>query len=179
MRRDAAAGAAEIVLLVESRCSAIQGLVGTVGQLQVPDGAMNVIPGNCELSIDLRSVEDSLRTRAQTDIDHGITTIAARRNLAIQQRVVLEAAAVQCTPRLQRALGDSVQRVTGSAPLHLPSGAGHDAMMMARLTEVGMLFVRCGNGGISHHPDEIMDAADASLAGAVFTDFLLHFKVER
>jgi allantoate deiminase/N-carbamoyl-L-amino-acid hydrolase len=179
MRRDAAAGAAEIVLLVESRCSGIAGLVGTVGQLRVPDGAMNVIPGNCELSIDLRSVDDSLRLQAGTDIDAGIAAIAARRKLDIRQRVVLEAPAVQCTPRLQQALGASVQRVTGSAPLHLPSGAGHDAMMMARLTEVGMLFVRCGNGGISHHPDEIMDAADASLAGAVFSDLLLNFKADR
>jgi beta-ureidopropionase / N-carbamoyl-L-amino-acid hydrolase len=60
--------------------------------------------------------------------------------------------------------------------LRLPSGAGHDAMMMASLTKVGMLFVRCGNGGISHHPDELLSEADADIAARVFQDFLLHFE---
>jgi acetylornithine deacetylase/succinyl-diaminopimelate desuccinylase-like protein len=66
--------------------------------------------------------------------------------------------------------------VTGDAsPRLLPSGAGHDAMKMADITDIGMLFVRCGNGGISHHPDETMTGADANLAARAFEDFLLHF----
>jgi allantoate deiminase/N-carbamoyl-L-amino-acid hydrolase len=175
-RRDAAAGAAEIVLLVEARCARDAGLVGTVGQLQVPGGATNVIPGRCLLSIDLRSVDDGLRQRAAADIDAGIEAIAARRRLEVRQRVVLDAPATPCTPRLQQQFAASAQRVTGQAAMHLPSGAGHDTMMMSRLAEVGMLFVRCGNGGISHHPGETMTAADAALAGHVFQDFLLNFK---
>jgi hydantoinase/carbamoylase family amidase len=176
LRRDAAAAAAEIVLLVESRCKAETNLVGTVGQLQVPGGATNVIPGRCLLSIDLRSVDDALRTRAAADLDAGIAEIAARRRLDITQRVVLDVAAVPCTPGLQQQFAASIQRVTGAPAQALPSGAGHDTMMMVRLTEVGMLFVRCGNGGISHHPDETMTAADARLATDVFRDFLLHYK---
>jgi acetylornithine deacetylase/succinyl-diaminopimelate desuccinylase-like protein len=70
-----------------------------------------------------------------------------------------------------------VRRVTGSSALRLPSGAGHDAMMMAGLTPIGMLFVRCGNGGISHHPSETLSAEDAGLAARVFEDFLRHFEV--
>jgi allantoate deiminase/N-carbamoyl-L-amino-acid hydrolase len=70
-----------------------------------------------------------------------------------------------------------VQRVTGAAARHLPSGAGHDAMMMASLTDIGMLFVRCGNGGISHHPMEIMSADDAEVAAQVFQDFLQHVRI--
>jgi allantoate deiminase/N-carbamoyl-L-amino-acid hydrolase len=176
LRRDAAAGAAEIVLLVEARCARDTGLVGTVGQLHVPGGAMNVIPGQCSLSIDLRSVDDTLRRQAATDIDAGIAAIAARRRLGIRQSVVLDVAAVPCTPSLQQQFTASIGRITGQPARALPSGAGHDTMMMARLTDVGMLFVRCGNDGISHHPAESLDQADARLAADVFRDFLLHYK---
>jgi len=90
---------------------------------------------------------------------------------------VLEAASVPCTAALQDAWAASVQRVTARAAPRLPSGAGHDAMMMASLTGIGMLFVRCGNGGISHHPLETLSADDAELAARAFQDFLQHFKV--
>jgi acetylornithine deacetylase/succinyl-diaminopimelate desuccinylase-like protein len=67
-----------------------------------------------------------------------------------------------------------VQRVTADTARRLPSGAGHDAMMMASLTDIGMLFVRCGNGGISHNPQETLSAPDAEIAAQVFEDFLRH-----
>ena len=70
-----------------------------------------------------------------------------------------------------------MQRITESPALRLPSGAGHDAMMMASLTDIGMLFVRCGNGGISHHPLETLSADDSDVAARAFLDFLQHFKV--
>jgi beta-ureidopropionase / N-carbamoyl-L-amino-acid hydrolase len=178
LRHDAAAAGAEIVLAVERRCSAEPGLVGTVGKLEVPEGAVNVIPGRCELSIDIRSGSDAVRDAADADLDREIAAIAKRRGVHIQLRRVLKAAAVPCVPHLQAALSDAVQRVTGHAARRLPSGAGHDAMMMANLTDVGMLFVRCGNGGISHHPSETLSAADAGTAAVVFRDFLLHFKVD-
>jgi allantoate deiminase/N-carbamoyl-L-amino-acid hydrolase len=176
-RHDAAAAAAEIVLAVERRCSALPHLVGTVGQLTVPAGSINVIPGRCELSIDVRSGDDAERDAADADISSAIRQIAARRGVTVEQRRVLEAAGVSCTAELQDALAMSVERITGGAAHRLPSGAGHDAMMMASLTGVGMLFVRCGNGGISHHPMETLSAADAEVAAQVFQDFLLHFEV--
>jgi allantoate deiminase/N-carbamoyl-L-amino-acid hydrolase len=86
----------------------------------------------------------------------------------------MAADATACSRNIQARLARSIGRVTGeTAPRHLPSGAGHDAMKMASLTEVGMLFVRCGNYGISHHPAESMTAADAGLAARVFSDFLI------
>ncbi len=91
--------------------------------------------------------------------------------------MVLEAAGVPCAPALQEAWSASAQRVTGAAAPHLPSGAGHDAMMMASLTDIGMLFVRCGNGGISHHPAETLSADDAEVAAQVFQDFLQHLRI--
>jgi allantoate deiminase/N-carbamoyl-L-amino-acid hydrolase len=177
MRRDAAAAAAEMVLAVERRCSSEPGLVGTVGKLEVPGGAINVIPGRCEFSIDIRSGRDTLRDAAAADVRAEIEKIAARRGVRVEQRMVLEAAGVPCAPALQEAWSASVQRVTGAAARHLPSGAGHDAMMMASLTDIGMLVVRCGNGGISHHPMETMSADDAEVAARVFQDFLQHVRI--
>jgi N-carbamoyl-L-amino-acid hydrolase len=177
LRRDAAAAAAEIVLAVERRCSAEPGLVGTVGKLDVPDGAINVIPGRCELSIDIRAGRDVQRDAADADVSAEIKLIAARRGVKIEQRRVLEATGVPCAAMLQDAWSASVQRVTAGTAPRLPSGAGHDAMMMASITDVGMLFVRCGNGGISHHPMETLSAGDAEIAAQVFRDFLQHFQV--
>jgi allantoate deiminase/N-carbamoyl-L-amino-acid hydrolase len=177
LRRDAAAAAAEILLAVEQRCSKIPGLVGTVGQLSVPGGAINVIPGRCELSLDIRAGDDAVRDAAVADVLATIERVAAKRNVRVDARRVLEAAGVPCAPSLQRQLAAAIARATGdAAPLHLPSGAGHDAMKMAALAPVGMLFVRCGNGGISHHPDETMSAADADAAARAFADFLMNFK---
>jgi N-carbamoyl-L-amino-acid hydrolase len=177
LRRDAAAAAAEIVLAVERRCSAEPGLVGTVGKLEVPDGAMNVIPGRCHLSIDIRSGSDAVRDAAEADVSAEMQRIARRRNVTIEQSRVLEAPAIACAARIQDAWEASIRRVTGAPARRLPSGAGHDAMMMANLTDIGMLFVRCGNGGISHNPAETLSADDAAIAAAVFRDFLQHYKV--
>jgi acetylornithine deacetylase/succinyl-diaminopimelate desuccinylase-like protein len=91
-------------------------------------------------------------------------------------RKMMQAAAAPCSEDMQTRWADSIRRVTGDVdPRLLPSGAGHDAMKMAELAPMGMLFVRCGNGGISHHPDETMTAADAALAAQAFEDFLMHF----
>jgi N-carbamoyl-L-amino-acid hydrolase len=176
LRRDAAAAAAEMVLAVEARCREHAGLVGTVGKLDVPGGAVNVIPGRCEFSIDIRSANDALRDAAAADIEVTLGAIAARRRVKVDQRRVLETRSVPCARALQDAWAASIERNTRRAALRLPSGAGHDAMMMASLTDIGMLFVRCGNGGISHHPSEALSAADAAVAAQVFQDFLLHFE---
>ena len=174
LRRDAAAAAAEIVLAVERHCSGTPGLVGTVGSLTVPNGAINVIPGQCELTIDLRAGEDSVRDAALNKVLSEIESVAARREVRIESRRMMGASAAPCSPNMQQRLARSISRITGTAAArHLPSGAGHDAMKMASVTDIGMLFVRCGNDGISHHPAESMTADDADLAARVFTDFLL------
>jgi N-carbamoyl-L-amino-acid hydrolase len=174
MRRDAAAAAAEIVLLVERRCGASGAgatLVGTVGQLAVPGGSVNVIPGRCRLSLDIRAADDDTRLAAVRDVFEGIEAVCARRRIGLKVEKLLEAAAVPCAPRLMDQLGDAVQRA-GLPRFDLLSGAGHDAMAMAAVTEVAMLFTRCGNGGISHNPLETMTADDADIAARVLLDFL-------
>lgn len=172
LRHDAAAAAAEIVLFVEQRCRQASGLVGTVGRLEVPNGAVNVVPGRCTLSLDLRAPDDAVRDAAARDILDEIDAIAARRGVRIEARELLRASATPCDPALQARLADSIRRVTGEDAPRLPSGAGHDAMALAAITEVAMLFVRCGNGGISHHPAETLTPADAELAAQVLLDFL-------
>jgi N-carbamoyl-L-amino-acid hydrolase len=174
MRKDAAAAAAEIVLLVERRCAGVASLVGTVGQLQVPNGSVNVIPGHCQLSLDIRAADDALRLAAVQDILDGIAAICARRQIEMRINQIVSAAAAPCAPWLMDQLGAAVQRA-GLPRYDLASGAGHDAMAMANITDVAMLFTRCGNGGISHNRLETMTSDDAELAAQVLLDFLRCF----
>nr|WP_315248436.1 allantoate amidohydrolase [uncultured Duganella sp.] len=175
MRKDAAVAAAEIVLLVEQRCAQAPSLVGTVGQLQVPGGSVNVIPGACKLSLDIRAADDAVRLAAVKDVLDGIATICARRQIEFTLQQLLDAGAAPCAPRLMQQFGDAIERA-GLPRFDLLSGAGHDAMAMAAITDVAMLFTRCGNGGISHNPLETMTADDADIAARVLLDFLRSYK---
>jgi len=175
MRKDAAAAAAEIVLLVEQRCAQAPSLVGTVGQLQVPNGSVNVIPGHCKLSLDIRAADDAVRLAAVKDILDGIAAICARRQVESSIQQIVSASAAPCAPHLMDQLGAAVERA-GLPRFDLASGAGHDAMAMARVTDVAMLFTRCGNGGISHNRLETMTGDDAEISAQVLLDFLRNFK---
>jgi acetylornithine deacetylase/succinyl-diaminopimelate desuccinylase-like protein len=101
-----------------------------------------------------------------------IGRIAEKRGVIIESREVQRTAAVRCSPRLQSVLADAVARA-GVKPCYLPSGAGHDAMMFDGITDIAMLFVRCGNGGVSHSPREIITAEDADIAARVILDTVL------
>jgi OHCU decarboxylase len=175
MRKDAAAAAAEIVLLVEERCAQAESLVGTVGQLQVPGGSVNVIPGACKLSLDIRAADDAVRLAAVKDVLDGIGAICARRQIEYSLQQIVDAKAAPCAPRLMQQFGDAIQRA-GLPRYDLLSGAGHDAMAMATITDVAMLFTRCGNGGISHNPLETMTADDADIAARVLLEFLRSYR---
>ncbi|ADJ66006.1 allantoate amidohydrolase [Herbaspirillum seropedicae] len=175
LRRDAAMAAAEIGLYIERRCSIKPELVGTMGLLEVVQGAANVVPGLASFSIDIRAEDDSDRLAAVADVKAEIDRIAARRQVQLALRQTHEAASVPCAPRLQAALAQSIA-AAGWPVRHLPSGAGHDAMALAGLADVAMLFVRCGNGGISHHPDETMTEADAAIAAQVFSHLVEQFQ---
>jgi len=174
LRRDAAMTAAEIGLYIERRCSVAPGLVGTVGVLEVPNGAANVVPGRAFFSIDIRAEQDALREAAVRDVLQEMKAIAARRNVTLDINHTHDAASVPCAPWLQAQLEQAIAGL-GLPVRRLPSGAGHDAMAVAALTDVAMLFVRCGNGGISHHPDETMSVEDAEAAAAVFSRFVESF----
>ncbi len=175
LRQDAAAAAAEALLMIEKRCQGIDSLVGTVGKFEVPHGATNVIPGQAEFSIDIRAGEDAIREAAVNDIVDALQAIGQRRRIQVDIRKTHEANASACAPWLMEQLLAAVEAV--GIPLQsLPSGAGHDAMAFTDLTDMAMLFVRCGNGGISHHPDESMTVEDADSAVQAFLHFMRHFQ---
>jgi len=176
MRKDAAAAAAEIILYVEQRCAQDQdsALVGTVGQLQVPNGSTNVIPGACTLSLDIRAANNAARDAAVDDILAHIEKVCEKRHITCQVEQTVAADCAPCAPRLMAQLAAAVER-NGIPAFHLASGAGHDAMLMARVTDVAMLFTRCGNGGISHNPLETMTDDDADLSARILLSFLRNY----
>jgi hydantoinase/carbamoylase family amidase len=169
-RQDALAAAAEMVLLVERYCEERRGLVGTVGKMSILPGAINVIPQDVEFTVDVRSGDDALRREAVAAFQSAFADIAKRRNVAVTAAPFYAANAAPCDPALQGAFAQAIA-AHGVPVRHLPSGAGHDAMVFPTVAPTAMLFVRCGNNGISHHPDETMTAEDAEIA----TSVLLHF----
>jgi allantoate deiminase len=177
-RRDALAAASEMVLLVERHCEEHAGLVGTVGKLSVLPGASNVIPQDVEFTIDVRSGDDALRGKAVSGIVAGFEAIARRRNVALATAPLFAADAAPCDPALQQRFAEAIA-AQGIAVHHLPSGAGHDAMVFPAVAPMAMLFVRCGNNGISHHPDETMTAEDADAATSALLHFFEHFQPPR
>jgi allantoate deiminase len=170
LRRDALAGGAEWILAVEALARGTERLVATVGEARVEPGAANVIAGRVALSLDVRHADDAARVAAVAALRTRAAEIAAARGMEVEFEVVQETAAVACSPALGDALAASV-RACGHRELRLTSGAGHDAAVIAALTPVTMLFVRCA-GGISHNPAEAVAHADVAAAIEVVSRFL-------
>ncbi len=166
LRQDALAGAAEFMLEAERHAKGVKGLVATVGQISASPGAINVIPGEVIISLDMRHGEDSVRHQAIEHLKKKAVEIAASRHLEFSFKEFLNQPA---TP-LDTPLLKTLQQIT-SAP-ELVSGAGHDAMVLAPFTPSAMLFVRSPNG-ISHHPDEMVLEEDIAVALEAVVNFLL------
>jgi allantoate deiminase len=175
-RQDALAAAAEMTLAVESYALArAEKLVATVGKFEIAQGgAINVIPGELSFTIDLRSGDDTLREQALVDLQAQCEAIAARRKVQFQMESFYSLPAAHCDARLQNALAASLKKLN-LPDTRLSSGAGHDAMAFRGVLPLAMLFVRCGNGGISHNPAETMTAEDAELATLALLDFFESF----
>jgi allantoate deiminase len=177
LRRDALAGAAECIVEIEEFCRTDpDGLVGTVGYIHAAPGATNVIPGQVSFTIDIRAPTDPHRKLAVADIVRRIESIAGRRRLALQIDVTHENRTAPCAPWLRSQLSRAVA-AEGFRVFELPSGAGHDGMAMIDIADVGMLFVRC-HGGISHHPDEHVELADADAGARVLLRLIENFSPE-
>jgi allantoate deiminase len=170
LRQDALCGAAAFITAVERAARAESGLVATVGQVDVQPGASNVIPGQAQLTVDIRHAQDNQREAGVENLAAQAGRIADERRLSVRWEVVQSVPAVQCDPELSGLLADAVQRHQSQAP-RLASGAGHDAVALASITPVAMLFVRCKDG-VSHHPAESVQADDVRVAVAVLNDFL-------
>jgi allantoate deiminase len=174
LRRDALAAAAEMILAVEREGQASADLVATVGQIEARPGAVNVIPGAVRFTLDARAPLDATREAALAVLEASFAAIAGRRGVTHAIERFHDAPAVTCDPALIETLSSALARA-GITPRRLPSGAGHDAIALAALCPIAMLFVRC-RGGISHHPAEAITTEDADLAVRVLLDVLRHIE---
>ena len=175
LRRDALAGAAECIVAIEDFCKTDEGgLVGTVGYIHAAPGATNVIPGQVSFTMDIRASTDAHRKLAVADIVRQIEAIAKRRNLSLQLDVTHENRTVPCAPWLRAQVAEAIAS-EGFRVFELPSGAGHDGMAMIDIADVGMIFVRC-RGGVSHHPDEHVELADADAGARVLLRLIENFR---
>jgi len=170
LRKDALCGAAELVLAVEALARDQAGLVATVGLIDVQRAASNVIPGHVSLSLDIRHLDDAIREQARRTLYECARRIEGQRQLVLDWQLTQENRTVACNPRLIHLL-EQASEETGNPVLTLASGAGHDAVVMSKLTDVAMLFVRCA-GGISHNPAEAVLEEDVVVAIAVMERFI-------
>jgi allantoate deiminase len=173
LRRDALAGAAELVLFAESYAAVRAPLVATVGTVTIPSAAANVIPGETVLSLDVRHPDDARCAQAVAALVAEAKRIARRRGLGCTWEPTMQHRATPCSHELNAVLAESVAAVQKRCP-ELVSGAGHDGVVVAELAPIAMLFVRC-RGGLSHHPDEFASPADLGAALRVVVDFLERF----
>ena len=177
-RRDAATAAAELALYLERRGAAVPHLVATMGMLEVPNGSINVVPGRCKFSIDIRATTNEVRDACAADVRAELQRICARRGLHCRLEETMRAAAAPSAPAWQQRWERAVLAL--GLPLHrMPSGAGHDAMKLHEAMPQAMLFMRGLNAGISHNPLESITNDDAELCVNAFIHLLEQLAAER
>ncbi|MBP8186692.1 MAG: 2-oxo-4-hydroxy-4-carboxy-5-ureidoimidazoline decarboxylase [Comamonas sp.] len=167
-RRDAALGVAELALYMEQRAAQDGDSVATMGMLQVPNGSINVVPGKCAFSMDMRAPTDTQRDAMVSDVLAKFEEIAQRRCLQTKQELAMKAAAAPSNPALQSCWEKAVAAL-GVPVYRMPSGAGHDAMKLHEIMPQAMLFTRGLNSGISHNPLESTTSDDMQLAVDAFS----------
>jgi beta-ureidopropionase / N-carbamoyl-L-amino-acid hydrolase len=176
-RRDAATAAAELALYLEQRGSAQPHLVATMGMLHVPGGSINVVPGRCQFSLDIRATTNEVRDACANDVLAQLKALCDRRGVGYTLEETVRAAAAPSDPAWQARWEQAVAAL--GLPLHrLPSGAGHDAMKLHEVMPQAMLFVRGQNAGISHNPLEAVTNDDAQLAVMAFQHLLENLATE-
>jgi allantoate deiminase len=163
LRRDALAAAAEIMGLIEAEATKTGTTVGTVGQLDLEPGGINIIPGEVRFSLDLRDIDEGVRDRVEARIMEGAEEVCLRRGVAPAVETLQRVAPAPSSDPVRGAAERACERL-GIRVHELPSGAGHDGMQLADLCPIGMIFVR-SREGISHNPDEWSSKEDCA-AGA-------------
>ncbi len=176
LRRDALAGAAEWIAAVESLAQRTEGLVATVGKVDVEPNVANVIAGVARVSLDVRHAEDAVRKSAVETLLAQAESIAAKRDLTLQCMRQMDQPAVPMDERLTAILAAAIESA-GLPVKRMTSGAGHDAMVMAARVPTAMLFLR-SPGGISHHPDESVLEEDVASALHIGSKFLERLAAE-
>ncbi|WP_341889802.1 2-oxo-4-hydroxy-4-carboxy-5-ureidoimidazoline decarboxylase [Variovorax sp. YR752] len=177
-RRDAAAAVAELILYTEQRAAKDGDSVGTVGMLEVPSGSINVVPGRCKFSLDLRAPNNTQRDALANDVVAALKDICERRSVRYELEETMRAAAAPSAPAWQQRWEQAVDAL-GIPLFRMPSGAGHDAMKLHEVMPQAMLFVRGINSGISHNPLESSTNDDIQLAVQAFQLLLDNLAAEQ
>ncbi len=176
-RRDAAVAVAELALYMEQRAQADGDSVATIGMLQVPGGSINVVPGRCLFSLDMRAPNDAQRDALERDVLSQLSAICERRGMGLKVEETMCAAAAPSDAAWQARWERAVQAL--GVPVHrMPSGAGHDAMKLHEIMPQAMLFVRGLNSGISHNPLESSTCDDIELCIDAFSHLLEQLATE-
>jgi len=170
-RFDAACAVAELALYLEQRAAQDGDSVATMGQLNVPNGSINVVPGRCTFSLDLRAPNDLQRDSLADDVLHKLQQICQRRGVQLTLQETMRVSAAPSAPAWQQRWESAVASL-GLPVYQLPSGAGHDAMKLHEVMPQAMLFVRGQNAGISHNPLESTTSDDMQLAVEAFMQLL-------
>ena len=171
LRRDAMAAAAEWIVEVERYATGTEGLVATVGKLGTSGGAGNVIAGELQATLDVRHSNDPIRRAAVKHLLAFAREAGRRRGVEVSHAITLDQEAVPMNARLTEVLTGAVARATGRPAPRMSSGAGHDAMIVARRIPAALLFLR-SPAGLSHHPDESVRSSDVEAALAAGLEFL-------
>jgi allantoate deiminase len=163
MRHDALAAAAEVVAIIEEEATATGTSVGTVGQVSVEPGGINIIPGRVELSLDLRDIDEETRDLVEDRILERARGVCERRGVGFETEVLQRMTPVSCSETVRGAVREACEGL-GLGTCDLASGAAHDGMQLVELCPVGMIFIR-SKDGVSHNPDEWSSKEDCT-AGA-------------
>jgi allantoate deiminase len=178
LRKDAVAAAAEWISEVERYANGCAGLVATVGKVEVRGGAGNVIAGECVATLDVRHAKDEVRGAAVTHMVKAAEHSASTRGLSVECRTMLDQPAVAMDAVLTDAVANACKRAGGAEARRITSGAGHDAMIVARRVPAAMVFLR-SPGGLSHHPEESVLVGDVEAAYAAGLEFLRTLRDDR
>jgi beta-ureidopropionase / N-carbamoyl-L-amino-acid hydrolase len=174
-RHDAALAVAELGLYMERRACQDGDSVATIGLLTVPSGSINVVPGQCKFSMDMRAPTDAQRDTLCADVLVAIDLISEKRGVRFELEKTMQVAAAPSNSLLQRKWEYVVGQL-GLPPFKMPSGAGHDAMKLHEIMPQAMLFVRGENAGISHNPLESTSSDDMQLCVEAFQALLETFQ---
>jgi allantoate deiminase len=162
MRSDAMCCAAECIVAIEQYARKHLYIIATVGKLDIINQASNVIPGEVLCSLDLRSADEEELDNAWNEVDMLVKEIAKRRNISVAINLIQETLPVKCDYHLNFLMKRAIVQA-GYPVQELVSGAGHDAVPIAAVAPVAMLFVKCFKG-ISHNPLEAVDTTDIAAA---------------
>ena len=176
MRKDALVASAQLIEYVEKTCRKFSSMakgrvVGTVGAMRIEPGVINAVPGKAELSVDIRGITARSKDRVATMVKQKAGAIARARGIGVEILPIREEHPVPLDKRLLRMTKDICDE-KGLDYEIMPSGAGHDAMQMAKITPAAMIFVP-STRGISHNPLEWTDPEDICLGAQLLMETMI------